>query len=253
MAGQYTQRNRFLRVQTPLGPDALLLTGLRGCEGISQLFHFTLDLLAEPATLVPFEKLLAQPVRVEVHLLDGTVRYIHGMIKSLTQGLRDQTFVHYQAEMVPRFWLWTKNVQSRIFQELSVPDILQQVLGGLEGNLQLKLSGSFSPRDFCVQYGESDFAFASRLMEEEGIFYFFEHTADDYHMVLCNNAQACLDIAEPKRVRFEEMAGGTHDDVRIAEWRKTQEVCAEKFRLWDHCFQMPGPTLEASASLPPSV
>ena len=79
----------------------------------------------------------------------------------------------YRAEVVPQLWLWTKKVQSRVFQHLSVPDILKQVLKGLKVTYQFQVN--YHPRDYCVHYRESDFAFASRLMEEEGIYYFFQH------------------------------------------------------------------------------
>src|SRR5262249_28317961 len=78
--------------------------------------------------------------------------------------------------------------QSRIFQHLSVPDILKEVLRGLD--VSFDLQGTFHPRDFCVQYRETDLNFASRLMEDEGIFYFFEHNAGGHRMVLANSARA---------------------------------------------------------------
>ena len=81
-------------------------------------------------------------------------------------------------------WLLTKRTQSRIFQHVSVPDILKKVFEGFEVAYQIQ--GTFEPRDYCVQYRESDFAFASRLMEEEGIYYFFRHTADGCEMVVAN-------------------------------------------------------------------
>ena len=76
--------------------------------------------------------------------------------------------------MVPLAWTLTKKAQSRIFQQLSVPDILKQVLTGID--MANQLQGTYLPRDYCVQYRETDFNFASRLMEEEGIYYFFKHT-----------------------------------------------------------------------------
>ena len=81
------------------------------------------------------------------------------------------TFIRYHAELVPRLWLLTKNFQSRIFQHMSIPDILKQVLADLDVSFQIQ--GTFQPREYCVQYRESDFQFASRLMEEEGIYYYW--------------------------------------------------------------------------------
>lgn len=82
----------------------------------------------------------------------------------------------------------TQNIQSRIFQHKSVPDILKKVFKGFE--VSYEIQGEFQARNYCVQYRESDFDFASRLMEEEGIYYYFEHTADKHKMVIANTPES---------------------------------------------------------------
>ena len=182
---EYTQENRPIAVTTPLGPDALLLVGLRGQEGISQLFQFQLDLLAEKTTNVPFDKLLGQQVTIEVVLPKEKKRYFNGICNRISQGEQDDIFTAYRMDVVPQFWFLTRRAQSRIFQHLSVPDILKKVFEGLK-NVTYELQGTFHPRDYCVQYRETDFNFASRVMEEEGIYYCFKHTADGHQMVVAN-------------------------------------------------------------------
>src|SRR5450432_4164678 len=185
--GTYTQDNSPLKVETPLGKDVLLLVGLSGNEAISRLFSFQLDLLAEDSSKVKFEKLLGQKIKISLTLPGAGVRYFQGMCNRFSQGGRDDTFTAYRMEIVPQFWLLTRRVQSRIFQHVTVPDILKKVLDGLDVTYEIK--GTFEPRDYCVQYRETDFNFASRLMEEEGIYYFFKHTADGHKMVLANTPQ----------------------------------------------------------------
>src|SRR5262245_23998169 len=124
---EYTQDNRPIAVSTPLGKDALLLVGFRGQEGISQLFHFQLDLLAENKTDVTFDKLLGQRATIEVVLPQGKKRYISGICNRVSQGEQDFTFTAYRMEIVPQFWFLTRKAQSRIFQQMSVPDILKKV------------------------------------------------------------------------------------------------------------------------------
>ena len=171
----YTQAERPLAITTPLGKDVLLLTGFRGHETISQLFNFQVDLLGEAQSDIRFERILGQKVTVELRLVNQEKRYFNGLVKRFSQGARnDAHFVHFRAEIVPRLWLLTKKVRCRIFQHLAVPDILRQVLSGLD--VTYELSAIYYPRDYCVQYRESDFDFVSRLMEEEGIYYFFEHS-----------------------------------------------------------------------------
>ncbi len=171
----YTQEMRPIAVTTPLGKDALLLVGFTIKEGISQLFDVQLDLMAENHTEISFDQLLGQNVVIRFTLPEGKERFFSGICSRFSQGHRDETFTHYRMEVVPQFWLLTRRSQSRIFQHMSVPDILKKVLTGLD--VAFELQGSFQPRDYCVQYRESDFAFVSRLMEEEGIYYFFKHTA----------------------------------------------------------------------------
>jgi type VI secretion system secreted protein VgrG len=251
--GKFTQANWPMAVATPLGPDALLLEGFTGREAISRLFHFQLDLLAETATEVPFEKLLGQKITISLTLPDGKKNYFNGLVSRLSQGSKvrvgesKEIFIRYRAEMVPQFWLLTHNVQSRIFQQISVPDILKKVLAGLD--VAYEIQGTFYPRDYCVQYRESDFAFASRLMEEEGIFYFFKHSADGHKMVVANTPPSHPDVPGATKVIYEEVVGGTRPDDRILGWEKSQEIRPGKYTLWDHCFELPHKHLEAEQAI----
>src|SRR5580658_85793 len=148
----YTQTDRPLIVTTPLGQDVLLLTGFHGHEGISQLFSFELEMLAERGAEIHFDKILGQSVTVELRLFNGDKRYFNGLVKRFSQGGRDEFFVKFRAEVVPRLWLLTKKVQCRIFQHLSVPDILRQLFTGLD--VGYEFAGTYYPRDYCVQYRE---------------------------------------------------------------------------------------------------
>ena len=130
-------------------------------------------MLAERGNEIHFDKILGESVTVELRLLNGDKRHFNGLVKRFSQGVRDEVFVKFRAEVVPTLWMLTKKVRCRIFQHLSVPDILRQVFTGLDVSYQI--AGKYYPRDYCVQYRESDFDFASRLMEEEGIYYFFKH------------------------------------------------------------------------------
>ena len=127
----YTQANRPMAITTPLGPDVLLLTALKGHEGISELFRFELEVMAEQTTTIAFDQILGQGVTVELELPEGGKRYINGIVCRFRQGRRDGTFTHYRAEVVPKLWLLTRKVRSRIFQQLTVPEILAKVFAGL--------------------------------------------------------------------------------------------------------------------------
>src|SRR5438034_301318 len=132
MMPTYLQAERPLSVTTPAGADVLLLTGLSGREGISELFRFQLDLMAENSAEVKFEDLLGQKVTATVRLASDDKRYFSGIVSRVAQGGRDQTFTGYRLEVAPQFWLLTRRKQSRIFQYLTIPDILKKVLAGLD-------------------------------------------------------------------------------------------------------------------------
>jgi type VI secretion system secreted protein VgrG len=248
---RYTQAGRPITVTTPLGEDVLLLVGFQGYEAVSQLFHFRLDLLAENASKVEFDKLMGQKITMTLVLPEDKKRFFNGICIRVRQADRDNVFTHYRIEIVPQFWLLTRTAQSRIFQHMTVPDILKKVLAGIDAGYQIV--GTFEPRDYCVQYRETDFHFASRLMEEEGIYYFFKHSEQGHQMVLANTPQGHADMPEWSKLTFEGMAGGTRPEDRIFDWEKVQEWRSGKYTLWDHCFELPGKNLEAAQTIPDSV
>ncbi len=240
----YTQANRPMAIQSPLGPDVLLLTGLKGHEGISELFHFELQLLVEQPKAVVFDQILGQSVTVELELPNGGKRYVNGIVSRFRQGGRDETFTHFRAEVVPKLWLLTRKVRSRIFQHLTVPEILSKVFSGLV--VKIEISGTYEPRDYCTQYRESDFAFASRLMEEEGIRYYFRHSSGSHQLVVTDDALEHPDLPGQSEVSYDELDhDGEPDEMRVTSWEKSQEIRSDTFTLRDHCFELPGQGLEA--------
>ncbi len=239
---KYAQVDRPLALTTPLGKDVLLPIGFKGHEASSRLFNFQLDLLAESNSPILFDRILGQSVTVEIRLLNGDIRYFNGLVKRFSQGGRDDNdFLHYRAEVVPELWLLTKKVRCRVFQHFSVPEILHQVLSGLD--VAFQIAGTYFQRDYCVQYRESDFDFASRLMEEEGIYYFFKHSNGNHQMVVTDTAAPTL--TGQSSVIYEEASGEVREDMRVTAWEKAQELRAGEYTLWDHCFELPGNHLEA--------
>src|SRR5262249_39790346 len=150
MVAMIYQSTQPLELVTPLGKDALYLVGFEGLEGLSKLFCFQLDLLADNRSQIDFEALLGRPVTIRLALGGGKNRYFSGIVGRFSQGSRDHTFTRYRAEVVPQLWLLTRRAGCRIFQHQSVPDILKEVLAGLD--VQYQLQGTFHPRNYCVQY-----------------------------------------------------------------------------------------------------
>lgn len=248
----FTQTNRPLRISTPLGKDDLLVVGMHGTEGISQLYQFTVAMKAERKTAIPFDQLMGQPVSVALEMPNKALRHFSGICVRVVQAESDEVFTDYQLEFVPQFWLLTKRAQSRIFQQITVPDILKKVFEGMD--VENQITGNFEKRDYCAQYRETDFNFASRLMEEEGIYYFFKHSAGKHAMVLANSPQAHPDVPGKTTIVYknvsEEAASG---EDHIADLEKVQEHTSGKVTLWDHTFELPHVHNEAERTISDSV
>ena len=187
----YTQENRLMAIGTPLGEDAVLLSAFSGDEGISRLFRFDLELLSVSDS-IDFNAIVGQNVTVRLTLASGNDRYFNGFISRFSQGGRDRDLISYHAEMVPWLWFLTRTSDCRIFQKKKVPDIVKQIFDEMNfKDYKLQLYGDFLEREYCVQYRETDFNFISRLLEEEGIFYFFEHQDGVHTLILAND---CIEI-----------------------------------------------------------
>src|SRR3989442_5344568 len=220
----YTQTNRRIAISTPLGKDTLLLRGLSGTEAISQLFHFDLDLLSENDS-IKFQDLVGKNVTLRIFDAEGAERHWNGYISRFSQGSQDRRLTAYRAQMVPWLWFLTRTADCRIFQNKTVPDIIQKTFEDLKfQDFELRLYGSFTPRDYCVQYRETDFNFVSRLMEEEGIYYYFEHTQDKHILVLANRSNEFKPSPLHKDVSYKSVVGDKRDEDVINEWNHSQEV-----------------------------
>jgi type VI secretion system secreted protein VgrG len=249
----YTQANRRIRVTTALGPDALLLTGFRGTEGLSRLFQFELDLVAPVDTPADFAKILGQPAVIEIDLPNGQPRFFHGIVNRFAQGHKDDTFIHYRAEVVPLLWLLTRRERSRIFQHKTAKEILTVVLDGIP--LDWRVRDTQATRDYCTQYRESDFAFASRLMEDEGMYYYFAHTADKHTLVVSDHPDGHDKLPVEPTLEYEPTGGGegAKKQFLITSWEKVQELRTGKVTLWDHHFELPHQPLDAAVTIQGSV
>src|SRR5215831_1280277 len=182
-----TQATHRIAISTPLGKDVLLLRGFSGSEAISQPFHFDLDLLSEKDS-IKFQDVVGKNVTLHITMADGSQRHWNGFISRFSQGPQEKHLTAYHAQMVPWLWFLTRTADCRIFQNQTVPDIIQKIFTDLKfQDFELRLYGSYAPREYCVQYRETDFDFVSRLMEEEGICYYFKHEDGKHILVLAND------------------------------------------------------------------
>ena len=242
-----TQASREITIRTPLGADALLLRSFRGYEYLSQLFTFDLELASEDES-ISYDSIVGKNVTVSVSLADGTERYLNGWVSRFVQAQRDSNAAVYKATIVPWLWFLGQTTDCRIFQNKTVPDLLKQIFQEYGfSDFDFRLQGDFAPRDYCVQYRESDLNFISRVMEEEGIFYFFEHQEEKHILVLGNATASFKPAPNQSKVRYQISAGGWRDDDVITEWNLVRQFRPGVYSLTDYNFEAPSTGLLSSA------
>jgi type VI secretion system secreted protein VgrG len=242
----YTQENRLITLTTPLGEDVLLLQGFTGREGISQLFKFNLDLLSEKNSIT-FKDIIGQRVTISVTLPDGSDRYFNGFVSRFAQSGSETRFTHYQMEVVPWLWFLTRYSDCRIFQNMKIPDIIQAVFED-DGYSDFKnsLTASYDPREYCVQYRESDFNFVSRLMEQYGIFYYFEHEESKHTLVLADSPTAHQSCPGQSSAHYNVTSGDLDAEDVVTACHMEQELRTGKYSLRDYNFETPSADLTSS-------
>jgi len=244
----YTQDNRLLILDTPLGKDVLLLQELTGEEGISRLFTYELNLLAHENDSVVFSDIVGQKITITLSRPDGTSRYLSGYVSRFTQGATDdRMFTHYHAQVVPWLWFLTRQADCRIFQNMAVPDIISQVFNLFDfKDFRLSLKNTYPQLEYCVQYRETSFNFVSRLMEEFGIFYYFDHSTEGKHTMVLADQSSTLPACPSSPISYDTQVGGIYDPEAISDWHVGQEVRTGKYTVTDYNFITPSTSLLAN-------
>jgi type VI secretion system secreted protein VgrG len=244
-----TQIDRPFRIKTTLGEDALLLNSFTGSERVSTPFRFLLELLS-PDPNVDMQSLLRKSAVISVKLDDEAERHIHGLFSriALTECGEDGMAV-YQAELVPWFWFLTLYSNCRIFQNKSVPDIVEKIFADRGcADYKLTLKGTYQPRDYCVQYRETDFNFVSRLLEEEGIFYYFQQSEDKHTLVLADDKSAFESCPHKAKAKYMPTQGGRLDEDTVVGIEEEHKFITGMTSLADYDFEKPNTSLYATIS-----
>jgi type VI secretion system secreted protein VgrG len=231
----YTQTGYTFTITTPLGDDMLLLQAFEGEELISGLFEFRVDMESEHGDL-DFTSVVGQSVTITGADKDGNQRNFNGIVARMVQS-----GLSYHFEVRPKLWELTLASDNRIFQAKSVPEIVKQVLQE-QGVTDVKdaLTGTYDQRDYCVQYRETCFDFISRLMEEEGIFYFFQHEAGKHTLVLADDASAFSACPNLASVAFKpESAKAWEEQDLVVALSLEQSVVTGKYQADDFNFETP--------------
>lgn len=188
----YTQTNRILRFNSPLGANTLLPMSFQGTEAFSELFDYKVDLLAELETVIVPSAIVGKRVTVELQVTDsGTKRYFNGIVANIEGNGGSTFFNSYRLRMVPMLWLLSLNRQTRVFQDMSVLNIARKVLSPYSITPHLETQASYQVLEYCTQYRETDLEFLSRILEQHGIFFYFTHSVSDHVLVLSDTSSLC--------------------------------------------------------------
>jgi len=228
--------------------SATWVARFEGTEAISGLYQFELTLTSEEKD-ISFADVIGRAARLTLETDKSEPRHIHGLVARFRHAEDGKKFTVYHATLVPRLWRLRHRHDSRIFQALSVPDIIKKVLegAGLSSNdYRLSLAASYATREYCVQYRESDFDFISRLMEEEGIFYYFEHAEDNHVLVLADAPDATSPIPSDT-LNYRPALGAMAHGESVSRFWYAEEVQAGKVTLSDFNFKKPNLSLLSSS------
>ncbi|MCG5076765.1 type VI secretion system Vgr family protein [Paraburkholderia tagetis] len=230
---------RIFTLDSPLG-DALKFYRLNGQEALGRPFEWRIEALAASHS-VSLRDLLGKPVTVRVELAGGGQRYLNGIVaRAALIGRHAERYYAYELIVRPWLWLATRSADCRIFQEKSVPQIVQQVLAPYGYPVESRLTETYAPREYCVQYNETDFAFVSRLMETEGIYYFFRHEAGTHTLVLCDAMASHGDLPGSATIPFiASDRAAIADEEHIETWQPVQEVSAGRREASDYDYTKP--------------
>ncbi|MGA4321362.1 type VI secretion system Vgr family protein [Ectopseudomonas hydrolytica] len=244
-----TQSTRAVQVNGPLGPNVLLLQGMDGSEELGRPFQYHLELTSEDGS-VKFDQLLGKPMGLSLELPNGGDRYFHGIVCACRQTVGIGQFAGYQVTLRPWLWLLSRTSDCRIFQNKTVPDIIKQVFRDLGfSDFEDSLSRSYREWEYCVQYRETSFDFVSRLMEQEGIYYYFRHEKARHVLVLADAYGAHSTVDGYASVPFYPPELQMRERDHFYDWQLAREVQPGSLALTDYDFQRPSASLDVRSSV----
>ena len=242
---------KLMEIVTPLGPDVMLLQKMHGTEELSRLSEYELDLLSSKIG-INLADVLGKTVTVKLKLENDEVRPFSGYVTKISQAGMYGRFYSYRATVRPWLWFLTRTSNCRIFQEKKVPDILKEIFDQHSGiaDVKFELTESYTQWTYCVQYQETDFDFVSRLMEDEGIYYYFRHSGERHTLVIADSYSAHSPVPGYEEIPFiapEKQARAEREHV--SEWLLSQELQPGKYALTDYDFEKPRVDLQVKSAI----
>lgn len=245
-----TQEHRVMGVVSTLGENILLLRHVEIHEWLSQPFEYHLEVLSENNE-IKFNDVLGKPIMVWIDLPGEHQRYFHGWVSQFRQVKNRGRYAVYRATLRPWLWFLSRTVDCRIYQKQNVLDIIKSIFKehGF-GDFEIKLSGQYTSREYCVQYRETTLNFISRLLEEEGIYYYFKHEKDKHLLVLADSRVAHEPFPGYEQVKY--LPAGEHEQrfvEHIHDWELFQQVQPGAYAHTDFDFKIPRKKLYRNSAI----
>ncbi len=242
--------NRAIRITGDAAFDNLRLKSARVVEGLSRMTEITADLLAKDRS-IDLKGLVGKQMNIEVDGPDGSPRKFCGLCVSAEYLGPLGSYGLVQVEIRPRFWFLTLSSDNRVFQEKTTYEIIQEILRdrGIS-DLKSRLSGSYAKREFCLQYRETDYAFLCRLMEEEGIYFYFDHSTGREALVLADSVSGHDPFASDAIDYFPAEEKFRRANDHIFEWTNATRSTTGKVTLWDYDFEAPARPVTSVKAMP---
>ncbi len=242
---------RAMEIVTPLGEGVLLFHGMNAREELGRLGEFQLDLLSAKGD-INLDEILGKNVTVKLALPEDSTRYFNGYVTRFAQSGTYGRYHRYVAEVRPWLWFLTRTADCRIFQEMTVPDILKAVFADEPTNdFKLELTNTYRKWTYCVQYRETDFNFVSRLMEHEGIYHYVRHTEGHNTLVLtdCATGHTCAPGYETIPFLPPQVVGRP-DLEHVSTWEFSREIQPGAYVHTDYDLERPSVELKTQKALP---
>ena len=236
-----------MKLTTTLG-DTLRFRSLSATEDLGRLFEFNVIALSDADAQVDPTRLLGTNASVSIEVGKDKQREFNGVVARAGLESAQGRRVAWRLQLRPWLWLLTRRSDNRIFQNLSVEAIIKKVFEAYTGDVKFQLSGNYAPRLYCVQYRETDFNFVSRLLEEEGIYYFHQHAGGKLTLVICDAMTAHEDCPGFSRVKFRESQDQLLELQAITEWRHAYELSTGKVTLTDYDHLKPATSLRTDGT-----
>jgi len=236
MTDKLTQTGKFLTISTVLGEDVLLLLSLSGSEALSQPFQFKLEMLSSNHD-ISVKEIVGTSIDASIGLGEDTPRYINGIITRFIAGSVHANGCRiYHAEISAWLHLLTLSHDCRIFQKMDVTKIIESVFESRGySDFQIKTQRSYHEREYTAQYRESDFNFVSRLMEEEGIYYYFIHELGKHTLIIADSINSYYDCLESEVEFFNSDRVGD----QLTSWAHEYSLFSGKWSQTDYNFKTP--------------